>query len=110
MQLTPDRFSRAVMASLADAEREFRLRELESIVTLALRRHTDFESFQAELYATINQLKALGHELYSWSYECEVEYWGGDYMVPGAGYELLLRSEFPKGIQFAWKNPEALHE
>jgi|SRR5688572_320587 len=111
MHLLPQKFSRDAMAALSEADRDGRLRELESIVNPTLQSHQTLASFQQALYATIEQLTALGHFLGRWDYDSEIEYWGGrSYMDQAIEDELLLRSEFPHGIRFAWRDYDALHK
>lgn len=106
--LATEKFSRDALAKLTELERNTRLRELEAIANRTLQACPTLTAFQTELYQLIDRLKDLGNVLYSWDYDCEIEYWGGDYTKENVEYELLLRSEFPMGISLAWKDPEAL--
>lgn len=110
MRIAPDRFSRDVMAALPEGERSARLRELEVLVNPELRLRPTLADFQQTLYSVIDQLSAIGHFLGRWDYDSEIEYWGGrSYMDSSIEDELLLRSEFPHGIRFAWRDYDALH-
>jgi len=109
MRVSPDRFSRDLLAALPESERNVRLGELEMLANAELRRHQTLRDFQQELYDFIEQLTAIGHFLGRWEYDCEVEIWGGrSYMDSSAEDELLLRSEFPNGVRLAWKDYELL--
>src|SRR5262245_38653139 len=111
MDIPQERFSRDVIAALSDADRQSRLRELESLLNPQLQSQPILADFQKELYALIDQLSALGHLLGPWEYDSKIEYWGGrSYMDPSIEDELLLRSEFPHGIRLAWRDYDALHK
>lgn|SRR4051812_19634482 len=102
-----------VFAAVSDAQREQRLRDLESLVNPALRSHETLARFQKQLYAIIEQLESIGHFLGRWDYDSEIEYWGGkSYMDSSSSIkdELLLRSEFGKGIRLAWRDGASLFD
>jgi hypothetical protein len=103
-------FSRDTLAALSEAERNYRLRELEMLANRELQSHRMLPDFQQQLYAIIDELSALGHFLGRWEYDCQIELWGGkSYMDQSVEDELLLRSEFPYGIRLAWRDYVALH-
>jgi hypothetical protein len=109
MHIPPHHFSRCVLAALAEAERDRRLRELEALVNQDLQNQRNLLDFQKKLYAVIEQLSSLGYDLGRWEYDCEIEIWGDkSYMDPTVVDELLLRSEFPRGVRLAWGDYEAL--
>jgi hypothetical protein len=109
MHLPHDQFSRDVLAALSDAERNGRLRELETLANNELKKHTTLPAFQQRLYGIIEQLSAIGHFLGRWEYDSEIEIWGGkSYVDASIEDELLLRSEFPRGLRLAWRNYESL--
>ena len=110
MLIPSDRFSRDVLASLSDSERDRRLLELESVVNQELRAHGNLPQFQEHLYDIVEQLSRMGHFLGRWEYDSEIEVWGGkSYMDRSVEDELLLRSEFPVGVRFAWRDYQALN-
>jgi hypothetical protein len=110
MHILPELFSRDTLAALAEAERNRRLCELESLVNRDLQSRRTLADFQQRLSAIIDELSALGHFLGRWEYDGEIEIWGGkSYMDPSVEDELLLRSEFPHGIRLAWRDYEALN-
>lgn len=99
------------MIGLTEAARIECLLELERIANQELTAQPTLVYFQKNLYAIIEELEAIGHFLGPWEYDCEIEYWGGkSYMDPTAEDELLLRSEFPIGVRFAWKDYESLQK
>ena len=111
MRIPPEQFSRDTLAALSESERDLRLRELESLVNQDLQSHHTLPDFQQQLYAIIEELSGLGHFLGRWEYDSEIEIWGGkSYMDQTVEDELLLRSEFPRGVRFAWRDYEALHK
>ena len=108
-----DKYSRAAISGLNESARRARLRELEDLINLELRARSTLSEFQEVLYAIISELEIVGHFLGRWDYDydCEVEIWGGkSYMDPAIADELMLRSEFPKGVRFAWNDYDALQE
>jgi hypothetical protein len=110
MLAPPERFSRGILATLPESERNPRLRELEILANRELQTRQTLTDFQQHLYTIIEQLAALGHALGRWEYDSGIEYWGGkSYMDPSVADELLLRSEFPHGIRLAWKDYESLN-
>jgi hypothetical protein len=85
------------------------LRELEALSNPELQSHNSLAGFQEQLYALIDQLSSIGHDLGRWDYGSEIEIWGGkSYMDASIEDELLLRSEFPLGIRLAWRDYESL--
>ena len=109
--LDPQRFSRDVLAALARDKRNACLRHLEAIVNPTLQPAPNLAEFQRRLYLLIERLESLGHLLGRWDYDSEIEIWGGpSYMDPTLEDELLLRSEFQRGIRLAWKNYDELLE
>src|SRR5437870_3187985 len=108
MRIPPEQFSRDTLAALSETERDRCLRELEALVNRELQSHHNLPDFQHQLYATIEQLSALGHFLGRWEYDSEIEIWGGkSYVDQTVRDELLLRSEFPCGVRLAWRDYEA---
>lgn len=110
MNISPERYSRDVLASLSESERKERLRELEALINPAFQSQSTLAAFQESLYAFINQLEAIGHFLGRWEYDSEIEYWGGkSYLDPTMEDELLLRSEFGQGVRLAWNEYDELN-
>jgi hypothetical protein len=82
----PARFS---YHALVDADDRARLvGELAAALTARLQGVTDAES---ESYALIEELRALGHDL--WSFDCSPgvgQHWCGDWVTPRRPFELLI--------------------
>ncbi len=109
MSTLPERFSLSVVSALPASERGKRITELQDLLNQALSVGQTLQLYQTILYDLMDQLSALGFHLGRWDYDSEVEIWGGpSYMDAKAEDDLLLRSEFPKGVTLAWKNFEAL--
>jgi hypothetical protein len=107
--IEPQQYSRDVLVAVDSNERNSRLRLLEAIVNPTLQSASDLAEFQRRLYRVIERLEFLGHWLGRWEYDSEIEIWGSrSYMDPTLEDELLLRSEFPRGVRLAWKNYEEL--
>lgn len=103
--LDATRFSRDVLAALPAEMRVARLVEMGAAASADLAGMVTLGEFQERLYWLIeDDLEGrLGYWLGRWEYDCEVEYWGGkSYMDPSVPDELLLRSEYPFGVQFNW--------
>lgn len=106
-----DKFSRAAISILNESQRIARLGELEDLVNLELRSKLTLSEFQQSLYAIISELETIGHFLGRWDYDSEIEIWGGkSYMDLSIADDLMLRSEFPQGVRFAWNDYDALQE
>ena len=111
MVIPSEKFARDLLVSLAEQDRNGRLRELEGLINQTLALQQTLTDFQETLYLIIEELESIGHFLGRWEYDCEIEYWGGkSYLDPNAKDELLLRSEFPEGIRLSWANFEALQK
>ena len=109
MSIPPERFSLAVVSALPASERSKRIAELQRLLNQAFDVSRTLRDYQSVLYELTAELTSLGFHLGRWDYDSEVEIWGGpSYMNPKAEDDLLLRSEFPKGVTLAWKNFEAL--
>jgi hypothetical protein len=102
--LDADRFSRDVLALLSNAEREEQLRAMEGMLNARLAGTASLGEFQDRLYVLIDDLNGrLGHSLFRWDYNCEIEYWGGmSYMDSAIPDELLLKSTYPLGVELRW--------
>jgi hypothetical protein len=109
MKIPAHSFSKDAIAALPEKEREARLLELGSLLNAELAGIDSLPEFQKRLYSLIKDLGELGFSLGPWDYDSEVEIWGGpSYMDKSKEDDLLLRSEFPKGITLAWKDYERL--
>jgi len=109
MSIPPERFSLAVVSALPASERSKRIVELQRLLNQAFDGSPTLKDCQSVLYGLTAQLCSLGFHLGPWDYDSDVEIWGSpSYMDPKAEDDLLLRSEFPKGVTLAWKDFEAL--
>ena len=109
--MIPEQFHREIIECLPDDQRQFRLRELESYLNDRLSGSADLKEWQTRLYELIDALNDCGYFLGPWDYDSEIEIWGGpSYMDPKKEDDLLLRSEFPRGVKLAWKEFDDLTE
>lgn len=93
------------MSTLPDEQRRAYLRGLEAIISAHLAESASLEEWQTRLYKVIEELNGRGFLLGRWDYDSEIETWGGpSYMDAEKEDDLLLRSEYPKGVRLAWKN------
>lgn len=90
---------------MSSEERTVRLDELALACNQILDGFDSLLAYQEKLYDLIqNELSNhLGHYLGPWEYDSEIEYWGGkSYMDSSIDDELLLKSQFPDGIELSW--------
>ena len=84
---------------------------LEALINRGLAGAASFQEYQEWLYPLTDELNELGFFLGRWDYDGEVEVWGGrSYMDPSQEDDLLLRSEYPKGVKLAWGDYDKLGE
>jgi hypothetical protein len=96
-------FSREVIDALPEVHRTARLRELQSEVCQRVNTATSVEAFYRESRRVVDELKTLGHDLWSWDSDGEnVETWGGDYMRPAVAGRLIINFEFGEGARVEW--------
>ena len=103
MTITGGLFAPEVLESLDDDARSTRIADLATRVNSELANAVDLGSFQARLYAVIDELKSIGHDLWSHDYDCEIEQWGGNYMHPATAGKLWLTSTYPTGVVLQWQ-------
>ena len=102
--MIPEDITCAMMATLPDDQRRACLCRLESILNDQLASSASLGEWQTRLYTLIEELNGRGFYLGRWDYDSEIETWGGrSYMDPKEEDDLLLRSEYPKGVRLAWK-------
>ena len=96
--------SRTVLDALPDPDRVARLHELEVVIARRVGAATTPEAFLRECRLVVDELRALGHDLWSWDSDGENETWGGDYMHPETAGRLLVMFEFRGSTRLAWWN------
>ena len=96
--------SRTVLDALPDADRVARLHELEVVIARRVSAAKTPEAFLRECRLIVDELRALGHDLWSWDSDGENETWGGDYMHPETAGRLLVMFEFRGSTRLAWWN------
>jgi hypothetical protein len=100
--MNPATHSRTVIDALPDARRVARLKQLQAEIAGRLSATASHEEFLRESRAIIDELRALGHDLWSWDYDGKNETWGGDYMHPETAGRLLVMFEFNGSTSVAW--------
>ena len=109
MLLIPESITCVLLSTLPEEHRRASLRALEFIISAYLAESTCLSDWQTRLYKVIEELNGRGFFLGRWDYDSEVEIWGGpSFMDPRKENDLLLRSEFPKGVTLAWQRYEDL--
>ncbi len=110
-RVIPEQFDFEIVSRLPEAERDRELTALEALLNRALAGAASLQEYQERLYALTDELNELGFFLGRWDYDGEVEVWGGrSYMDASQEDDLLLRSEYPKGVKLAWKDYDKLGE
>ncbi len=107
--MIPGEFNFETISRLPEAERDRKLTALEALLNLELAGAGSLAEYQRQLYSLTDELNELGFFLGRWDYDSEVEIWGGpSYMDASQEDDLLLRSEYPKGVKLAWKDYDQL--
>ncbi len=95
-------FSRTTLENLTDIERKSRFSELEEILNRGLESITQHELFQKKIDYVIDELKRIGHDLWSWDYDGENYVWGGDYTNKENSGKLILEFISPNKVRVMW--------
>ena len=96
-------FSREVLDALPEFERAARLQQLQVEIASRMRAANSPEAFFGASRGVVDELKALGHDLWSWDSDGEdVETWGGDYMRPTTAGRLIVTFQFEEGPRVEW--------
>ncbi len=103
MPFESELYSPASLESLDEDTLIARIRQLTTAINARLAGAKDLASFQECLYSVIDDLKLIGHDLWSHDYDGDVERWGGDYMHPTTAGKLWLVSTYPDGVELSWK-------
>jgi hypothetical protein len=99
-------FAPSVIAELDEGARANRLRDLEAALEGRLPRNASSSEFFAESRRAIDELRALGHDLWSFDSDGEAfETWCGDWTKPGGGGRLSITFRHPRTVEAAWSRP-----
>lgn len=96
-----DSFSASRFLSVTPAERQALCAELSSLLTQRL----GVDDFDALVRETIAELRALGHDLWSYEEEEEFEEWGPSYVSEGSIRSPGLHLSFQRGehVEVTWR-------
>lgn len=92
------RFTRAQLASLDNAARAARLKELNDYLSARLRGAPDFLD---EVGRLVMELRAEGHDLWSWDESDDFAIWGPDYTKPSMS-GLIVDFRMDEGVDATW--------
>ena len=97
-------FRRDLLEALPYEERRVHLQELEERLTTRLRNHTTWDNYWEEVLCIIEDLRSVGHDLWSHDYDGERRHlWGWDYGRPdGAGY-LQIQFDYEGSVKTFWR-------
>ena len=103
------KFSRHAIESLSSTERAERLGELEQSLTSRLSGHqANWNGYWEEAQQAIDDLKSLGHDLWSHDYDGHRRHlWGWDYMRPDASGLLQIQFDFEGVVETFWRTEDA---
>jgi hypothetical protein len=83
-------------AFVGEADRQQLARDLSGELTLRLRAAADPAK---EVLRLIDELRALGHDLWSFDESTDFQLWCGDWVAPKQPYELVLEFGYRDGEQ-----------
>jgi hypothetical protein len=93
------------LATLDGSSRALRLRELEEEFTSRFDDGLSREQFFATANRLVKELRALGHDL--WSFDTDgdsFEIWCGDYTQKGGGGPLSVEFRYPNKVEINWRD------
>jgi hypothetical protein len=100
-----ERFSPTALIGLSDVDRRERLRSLEAELRAAIPPRATREQFFSFSKQSIDRLRALGHDLWSFDSDGEdFETWCGDYSREGHR-PLTITFRYPGRVQVDWSSP-----
>lgn len=102
--LAVEKFGRGELESLDGDERKVRLEELAKILESRIP-EIDLEyKWHDELPFIIQELKDIGHDIWTWDTKDGKQVWGGDYMRPKTAGKLVVTFIYPKSVQVEWED------
>jgi hypothetical protein len=102
-------FSREAIENLPAEARRVRLAQLGEELTVRLRAHADSAAYWREVGQVIDDLKAVGHDLWSHDYDGQRRMlWGWDYMQPEIAGQLQIQFDHQGAVKVFWRteNPQ----
>lgn len=107
MPINP-KFSRNAIESLSGTDRAERLGELEQSLTSRLSGHqANWNEYWREAQQVIDDLKCLGHDLWSHDYDGHRRHlWGWDYMKSDGAGLLQIQFDFEGVVKTFWRTED----
>jgi len=96
-------YSREKLEKLPENELFDRLLELQNELRFFLENENVLQEFFTKTYDAIEQLKAVGHDLWSIDYDSETEQWGGNYMEAESAGKLSTKFNLKDRVIVSWK-------
>lgn len=83
-----------------------RLAELSRLAQELTARLGAGSNFEKDILAIIEDLRALGHDLWNFDQDVEWQIWSHDYATPRPGAGLFLRFDAPSRVEVTWAEPK----
>jgi hypothetical protein len=97
------------LAALDESSRALRLREFEGVLASRFDEGLTREQFFATANRLVEELRALGHDIWSFDSDGETfEIWCGDYTKKGGGGPLSIEFRYPNKVGIEWRGREAV--
>ena len=96
-------YSADAVGALGDADRSARLATLQSELVRRMAAVSTVEQFFARSRELVDELRSLGHDL--WSFDSdggEFEIWCGDYSPGARGTPMIVTFRFPTAVKIEW--------
>ncbi len=100
-------FSPNEIAKLDEGPRLDRLQAMQAALVERLAGEMSIEGFFARSRGLIDELRLLGHDL--WSFDSdgeEFESWCGDWTQAGGGGPLWITFRYPREVEVSWREPK----
>lgn len=97
-------FSRETIENLPAEARRVRLAQLGEELSVRLCAHADWAAYWQEVERVIDDLRAVGHDLWSHDYDGERRMlWGWDYMRPEIAGQLQIQFDHQGAVEIFWR-------
>ncbi len=100
------RFGRKLLEELPARKRRRRLAQLETELNHRLQSYRG-ENYWREVDSIIEDLRAVGHDLWSHDYSGSWHIWGGDYMRPETAGKLQIRFDCEGDLWISWHSVDS---
>ncbi len=104
MEINSDQFNSDILSKLHPSELDSRLVQLEFLINERLPNTMSIDDFRVEMYKVIDELKDIGHDIWSWDYDgIAGGTWGGDYTKPEKMVKLIIEFHWKDRSEVKWK-------